>query len=29
VRQWKFQPALLNGKPVAVIVTMTVNFTLK
>jgi TonB family protein len=29
VREWKFQPALLNGKPVAVIVTMTVNFTLK
>jgi TonB family protein len=29
VGQWKFEPALLNGKPVAVIVTVTVNFTLK
>ena len=29
VRQWKFTPTLLNGEPVPVIVTITVNFTLK
>ena len=29
VRQWKFTPTLLTGAPVPVIVTITVNFTLK
>jgi protein TonB len=29
VRQWKFTPTLLNGEPVPVIVTITVNFSLK
>jgi len=29
VRQWKFTPALLNGVPVPVIMTVTVNFTLQ
>ncbi len=29
VRQWRYTPPLLNGTPVAVIVTVTVNFTLK
>ena len=29
VRQWKFTPTLLNGVPVAVIMTVTVNFTLQ
>ena len=29
VRQWKFTPTLLNGVPVPVIMTMTVNFTLQ
>lgn len=28
VRQWRFTPALLNGEPVAVIMTITVRFTL-
>src|SRR6185436_14904617 len=28
VRQWKFTPTLLNGVPVPVIMTVTVNFTL-
>ena len=28
VRQWEFTPTLLNGVPVPVIMTMTVNFTL-
>lgn len=28
VRQWQFEPALLNGQPVAVIMTVTVKFTL-
>jgi protein TonB len=28
VRQWKFTPTLLNGVPVEVIMTVTVNFTL-
>ena len=28
VRQWEFTPTLLNGKPVPVIMTVTVNFTL-
>lgn len=29
VRQWQFTPTLLNGTPVPVIMTVTVNFTLK
>jgi protein TonB len=29
VRQWEFTPTLLNGVPVAVIMTVTVNFTLR
>jgi protein TonB len=29
VRQWKYTPTLLNGIPVPVIMTVTVNFTLK
>ncbi len=29
VSQWQFEPTLLNGAPVAVIMTVTVNFTLK
>lgn len=29
VRQWEFTPTLLNGVPVPVIMTMTVNFTLQ
>jgi protein TonB len=29
VRQWEFTPTLLNGAPVPVIMTMTVNFTLQ
>ena len=29
VRQWKFTPTLLNGSPVAVVMTVTVNFTLR
>jgi protein TonB len=28
VRQWKFTTTLLNGVPVPVIMTVTVNFTL-
>jgi TonB family protein len=28
VRQWRFQPTMLNGAPVPVIMTLTVNFTL-
>lgn len=28
VRQWRYEPALLNGQPVAVIMTVTVQFTL-
>ena len=28
VRQWQFTPSYLNGKPVPVIMTVTVNFTL-
>jgi hypothetical protein len=28
VRQWEFTPTLLNGSPVPVIMTMTVQFTL-
>lgn len=29
VRQWRYTPTLLNGTPVPVIVTVTVNFTLQ
>jgi len=29
VRQWKFTTTLLNGEPAAVIMTVTVNFTLQ
>ncbi|MGH9312832.1 MAG: TonB family protein [Vicinamibacterales bacterium] len=28
VRQWEFEPTLLNGQPVPVIMTVTVNFSL-
>jgi protein TonB len=27
VRQWEFTPTLLNGAPVPIIMTVTVNFT--
>ena len=27
VRQWKYLPSMLNGVPVPVLVTVTVNFT--
>ena len=29
VSKWRFTPTLLGGQPVAVIVTVTVNFTLQ
>jgi TonB family protein len=29
VRQWEYQPVLLNGAPVPVLMTVTVNFTLQ
>jgi TonB family protein len=29
VRQWEFTPTLLNGVPVSVVMTVTVNFSLK
>ena len=29
VRQWKFSPTLLNGKPVEVLMTVTINFALE
>jgi protein TonB len=29
VRQWEYEPTLLNGEPVPVIMTVTVNFTLR
>ena len=29
VSQWKYSPTLLNGQPVDVIMTVTVNFTLQ
>ena len=29
VNQWQFEPALLNGAPVEVEMTITINFTLK
>lgn len=28
VKQWRYQPTLLNGEPVEVITTITINFTL-
>ena len=28
VRQWQFEPTMLNGAPVPVIMTVTVNFAL-
>lgn len=28
VKQWRFKPTLLNGQPVAVMMTVTINFTL-
>ena len=27
VRQWEYTPTLLNGKPVPVVVTVTINFS--
>ena len=29
VRQWEYEPTLLAGQPVAVVMTVTVTFTLK
>ena len=29
VKQWEYTPTLLNGVPVPVIMTVTVNFTLR
>lgn len=29
VRQWRYTPSTLNGQPVAVVMTVTVNFTLR
>jgi protein TonB len=29
VRQWEFTPTLLNGAPMPVMMTVTVNFTLQ
>ena len=29
VQQWRFTPALLNGQPVPVVMTVTVNFMLQ
>jgi protein TonB len=29
VKQWRFTPAQLNGQPVPVVMTVTVNFTLR
>jgi protein TonB len=29
IKEWRFTPTLLNGAPVPVIMTVTVNFTLK
>lgn len=29
VKQWQYEPTLLNGSPIAVIMTVTVNFTLR
>jgi protein TonB len=29
VRQWEYEPTLLAGQPIAVVMTVTVTFTLK
>jgi len=29
VHQWRYRPTLLNGEPVEVVTTVTVNFTLQ
>lgn len=29
VREWKFEPATLDGEPVAVYYNLTINFTLQ
>jgi len=29
VLQWEYQPTLLNGRPVPVLITVTINFTLQ
>ena len=29
VRQWKYEPTLLNGVPVPIVMTVTVNFSLQ
>jgi periplasmic protein TonB len=29
VRQWRYEPTLMNGAPVPVAMTVTVNFTLE
>jgi protein TonB len=29
VRQWQFTPTLLNGQPVPIVMTVTVNFQLR
>jgi hypothetical protein len=29
VNQWEFTPTMLNGQPVDVLMTVTVNFTLQ
>jgi protein TonB len=29
VKQWKYQPTMLNGEPVEVVTTVTVTFTLR
>jgi len=29
VLQWEYQPTLLNGRPVPVLITATINFTLQ
>jgi outer membrane biosynthesis protein TonB len=29
IQKWKYKPATLNGRPVSVYLTVTVNFTLQ
>jgi periplasmic protein TonB len=29
VRQWRYMPARLNGQPIAVVVTVTINFSMQ
>jgi len=29
VRQWEFTPSIVNGQPVPIVMTVTVNFTLQ